>query len=111
MYGFFVRYVSSEETVLSILGEDGSLIATRSVQIGKISFVESLTSEMIALSHDVDLYHHDIFAIGVVVDPIATLEWETETYFKQSLEASFGFTAVVGEEENAVKSKLLALAL
>jgi|SRR5699024_1384730 len=110
MYGFFAEYVSPEKTVISILDPDGKTIASRDVRIAKASFIQSLTNEMITLSHEQELYHNDIFGIGIIVNPTRTLEWETEQQFKRDVEASFGFKAFVGESRDAVKSWLLTSA-
>lgn len=109
MYGFFAEYVSPEKTMISILDPNGNTIASRDVRIAKTSFIQSLTNEMITLSHEQELYHNDIVGIGIIVNPTKTLEWETEQQFKRDVEASFGFKAFVGESQDAVKSWLLTL--
>jgi len=110
MYGFFAEYVSSQKTILFILDSEGNTIASRDVQIGKETFVQSLTSDMIDFSHEQDLYHNDIFAIGVVVNPTKSLGWETEKQFQKEVEKFFGFSAIVGEDSNKVIKRLLSLA-
>src|SRR5699024_11261076 len=95
MYGFFAEYVSFQKTILSILDSEGNTIASRDVQIGKETFVQSLTSDMVDLSHEQDLYHNDIFAIGVVVNPTKSLGWEAEQQFLKEIEKFFCFFSIV----------------
>ncbi|MCJ7841345.1 hypothetical protein MUB24_10615 [Lederbergia sp. NSJ-179] len=57
------------------------------------------------------LYHHDIFAIGVVVNVEELLGQESKEQLQKELEASFGFTAVVDSDKNNIRKKLLQNAI
>src|SRR5699024_3414025 len=101
---------SFQKTILSILDSEGNTIASRDVQIGKETFVQSLTSDMVDLSNEQDLYHNDIFAFEVVVNQNKSIGWETEQQFQKEIEKSFGFFAIVGEDPNKVAERLLSMA-
>ncbi|WP_080875962.1 hypothetical protein [Oceanobacillus timonensis] len=105
MHCFLAEYAPTETTI-SILASTGDVNASRKVSISKASFVNDLTKEMIELSHEQGLYHHDIFAIGVVVDAKEMLERESEQLQKE-LVSSFRFTSVVDPDEKFVRKKLL----
>ncbi|SFA93919.1 hypothetical protein SAMN04488072_10428 [Lentibacillus halodurans] len=109
MHGFLAEYVSST-TKISIINADGKITASQEVLIPKDSYVQILTKEMIEFSHEQKLYHNDIFAIGVAVDPVDTLGFQSYEQFKKELESSFGFSAVVDPDMDNVKKQLLSLA-
>lgn len=105
MHCFLAEYAPIETTI-SILASNGDVNASRKVSISKESFINDLTKKMIELSHEQGLYHHDIFAIGVVVDAKEMLGRGSEQLQKE-LASSFGFTSVVDSDENIVRKKLL----
>ncbi|MFD1067073.1 hypothetical protein [Oceanobacillus locisalsi] len=105
MHCFLAEY-APKETTISILASTGDVNASRKVYISQASFVTDLTNKMIELSHEQGLYHHDIFAIGVIVDAKEMLGRESKQ-LQQELASSFGFTSVVDSNENIVRKKLL----
>jgi|SRR5699024_1058805 len=109
MHSFFA-VISSSSATISILDQHGTVEAERKIDIARQSLVRDFTEKMIDLSHEQELYHNDISAIGVIADPTRDLGWDSEQQFKQDLEASFGFPAIVGLNENEVKSELVSLA-
>ncbi|WP_077324097.1 hypothetical protein [Virgibacillus siamensis] len=105
MHYFYAEY--GPITTISILTPNGDKKASRQVSVSKESFVNDLTEKMIELSHEQNLYHNDICAIGVVVDATEMLNWESKKQLQQELEASFSFTAVVDPDKKVVLKKLL----
>ncbi|WP_411954333.1 hypothetical protein ACKXGF_14145 [Alkalibacillus sp. S2W] len=105
MHIFLAEYKSSTTTI-SILDQKGKAIANRDVEIPEYSFVNKLTKELIELSHEQELYHDDIFGIGVVAN-YGTLKFQSKEEFQQHLESSFGFLAVVDvNKENVIENLL-----
>lgn len=90
MHYFYAEYAPM--TTISILTPNGDEKASRQVSIFKESFVNDLTEKMIKLSHEQNLYHNDIFAIGVVIDAEQMLGRQSKEQLQQELEASFSFT-------------------
>lgn len=109
MHVFLAEY-SFSATTISILDKSGYLKASRDVYIPIDSFVKTLTSELIDLSHEQNLYHNDIFAMGLVVSGSAKLHWESNQKLQEKLKSSFGFPAVVGPYKELVRVKTLAFA-
>src|SRR5699024_1874287 len=105
MHYFYAEY--GPMTTISILTLNGDEKASRQVSVSKESFVNDLTEKMIELSHEQNLYHDDIFAIGVVVDAVETLGKESKEQLHQELEDSFGFTAFIDSDKKVVLKKLL----
>ncbi|WP_152655705.1 hypothetical protein [Oceanobacillus sp. CFH 90083] len=105
MYIFLAEYKGSITTI-SILSHDSKIIATRDVTISSTDYVQTLTKELIELSHEQELYHNDISGIGVVID-YSIINYTSEAALITDLESSFGFKSIVNSNRSTVVESLL----
>jgi len=109
MHGFLAQF-QLERSKISIINDNGETIAKKYVFIPKENFINNLTTEMIELSHEHNLFHNDIAGIGLISN-VSDVKYSSKDKLIQDLENSFSFKAIVESTVESTKEKLLSLML
>ena len=103
---YFLALYKGDETEIKIITEQ-SVIDDKNVSIPSNNYVKSLASEIIELSHQNNLFHNDIQSIGLQIDSLELIGYNTVKSLKDDMTSTFGFEAIIHNNYDDLLSKLI----